>query len=65
MEPDPTTEAPPQPPSRREELRARLRAAGIPVPPPMEPDEHAAWRERLRQAAIENEQFWAEHRRAS
>jgi hypothetical protein len=68
MESDPTSEASTKPErhaSRREALRARLRTAGIPVPPPMTPEQQAEWDERLRQAAVENEEFWAEHRRAS
>jgi hypothetical protein len=68
MEPDPASEAstkPERPAGGREALRARLRDAGIPVPPPMTPEQQAEWDERLRQAAVENEEFWAQHRRAS
>jgi hypothetical protein len=68
MESDPTPEASTRsarPAGRREALRARLRTAGIPVPPPMTPEQQAEWDERLRQAAVENDEFWAEHRRAS
>ena len=68
MESEPTSEAPIKPErpiGRREALRARLRTAGIPVPPPMTPEQQAEWDEQLRKAAVENEEFWAEHRRAS
>lgn len=42
-----------------DELHARLRAADIPVPPPMTPERQAEWEERLRQAAVDNEEFHA------